>query len=139
MKASREMPAHPCLSLCQEANDAIVRTQQEMAFSGQQGQAGECATEVLRTEFRGGLGGWLKQGADANLVGHSASDHLVAVEVKGMDGVRCRLVVVCGLLLQFLPDGQGVVRGGADQDTALHCLLGERRVSARAWTLLYTH
>lgn len=58
-----------------------------MAFRGQQGQASECATEVLGTELGGGLRGWVKQGTDANLVGYSASDHLAAVQVEGVDGV----------------------------------------------------
>lgn len=118
------------LSLCQEADDSIVRAQQEVAFGGQQGQAGECATEVLRAELGGGLGGRLQQGADANLVGHGSGDHLAAIQVEGVNRVGRRLVVVCGLLFQLLPDGQRVVRGGADQDAALHRLLRERRASA---------
>lgn len=111
-----------CLSLRQEADHPIVGAQQEVAFGGQQGQAGERAAEVLRAELGGGLGRRLEQGADADLVGHSAGHHLAAVQVEGVDGVRGGLVVMRGLRLQLLPDGQGVVRGGADQDAALHCL-----------------
>ena len=112
------------LSLRQEADHPVVGAQQEVAFGGQQGQAGERATEVLRAELGGGLGRRLEQGADADPVGHSAGHHLAAVQVEGVDGVRGGLVVVRGLRLQLLPDGQGVVRGGADQDAALHCLPG---------------
>lgn len=53
-----------------------------------QGQAGERAAEVLRAELGGGLGRRLEQGADADLVGHSAGHHLAAVQVEGVDGVR---------------------------------------------------
>ena len=39
-----------------------------------------------------------------------------------------------GLRLQLLPDGQGMVGGGADQKAALHRLPGERIASA--WALI---
>jgi hypothetical protein len=52
--------------------------------------------------------------------------------------------MVCGLLLQLLPDGQGVVRGGADQDAALYCLpvgrgQGEKRALVETRNILYIH
>lgn len=83
-----DVTGQPHLSLCQEADDPIVRAQQEVAFGGQQGQASERASEVLRAELGGGLGRWLKEGTDADLVGHRAGDHLAAVQVEGVDGVR---------------------------------------------------
>lgn len=125
----------------------IVGAQQEVAFGGQQGQAGERAAEVLRAELGGGLGRRSSREQTPILLA-SAGHHLASYKSKvWMAGVRGGLVVLRGFgsssfqtvkewseeeLTRTLPStacqGEGRASGGPESSCSLLHLLPGRRV-----------
>lgn len=117
-------------ALSQQPDGTVVGAQQQKPLGGQNHQAGQSAAEVLRAQF-GAADRALRDvshGVHPNLVCHCSGHDLRSVEVKGVDGVRLRLVLTHRLVFQVFPHCEGVVSGGTNDHISLSCLFRKKNI-----------